>query len=95
MVFHRESLEELEAKLEAVDADIASHPLSSDRVKAAQAIVEARGNKDTEEVSRELADQNLPSLEELGKLQVDSTISWWKLHRKRNNLVKKIARSKR
>lgn len=46
-------------------------------------------------MSRELADQNLPSLEELGKLQVDSTISWWKLHRKRNNLVKKIARSKR
>ena len=93
-MFHSESLEELEAKLEAVDAEIASHPLSSERVKAAQAIVEALGTKDTEKVSKELADQNLPSLEELGKVQVDSTMSWWKLHRKRNNLVKKIARSK-
>ena len=93
-MFHRESLEELEAKLEAVDAEIASHPLSSERVKAAQAIVEALGTQDTEKVSKELADQNLPSLEELGKVQVDSTMSWWKLHRKRNNLVKKIARAK-
>lgn len=95
MMFHRESLEGLKAKLDAVDAEIASHPLSSDRVKAAQAIVKARENKDTEEVSRELADQNLPSLEELGKIQVNGTVSWWKLHRKRNNLVKKIDRSKR
>ncbi|MEJ1191780.1 hypothetical protein [Pseudarthrobacter sp. CCNWLW207] len=94
MMFHRESLEGLKAKLDAVDAEIASHPLSSDRVKTAQAIVEARANKDTEEVSRELADQNLPSLEELGKIQVNGTVSWWKLHRKRNNLVKKIDRSK-
>lgn len=93
-MFHRESLEELEAKLEAVDAEIASHPLSSERVKAAQAVVEALGTQGTEKVSKELADQNLPSLEELGKVQVDSTMSWWKLHRKRNNLVKKIARSK-
>ena len=92
-MFHRESLEELKARLEAVDAEIPSHPLSSKQVEAAQAIVEARENKDAEEVSRELAEQNLPSLEELGKIQVQSTVGWWKLHRKRNNLTKKIDRS--
>lgn len=64
-MFHRESLEELEAKLETIDAEMAAHPLASKRVKAAHALVEMKGDKDTEAVSRELADQNLPSLEEI------------------------------
>lgn len=93
-MFHRESLQELEAKLEAIDAEIASHPLASEPVKAAQAIIETNNGKDTEAVSQQLLEQNLPSLEELGKIQVKGTTSWWSLNRARNKLEKKIERIK-
>ena len=91
-VFRRESLPELEANLKKIDADIAAHPLAAPPVKQAQEIIEAKGEKDNDAVARELADRGLPSLEELGKIQLQHTGSWWRLHRDRNKIVKQISK---
>jgi hypothetical protein len=92
-MFRRDSLDGLNAKLETVDAEIAAHPLSSTAVKEAHAIIEAKGEKDTAAVERELAERNLPSLEDLGRIQVKTTASWWRLYRDRKKLVHKIEKS--
>lgn len=42
----RRSLPDLEAKLEAIDADIAAHPLASEKIKKAHRIVETHGGLD-------------------------------------------------
>ena len=87
-MFNRDSIEVVELKLEKVDAEIAAHPLSSEPVKEAQALIDAKGDKDNETVEAELASRNLPGLEELGKIQLSGTRSWWALHRRRNKLLK-------
>ncbi|PHP52852.1 hypothetical protein BW737_006820 [Actinomyces ruminis] len=74
-----------------MDAQIASHPLGSDRVRAAHRIIE-ECNRDEDSASRELERMGLPSLQELGLLQVRHTLSWWRLHRKRKILIRRLAR---
>ena len=88
------SLQQLQADIEEVDARIAAHPLSSAPVKAAHAIIESHGGNDKEAVSRELTEHDLPGLEELGRIQLVGSASWWRLHRDRNRLTKKIERLK-
>ena len=87
-MFKRDSAQEVELKLAEVDAEIAGHPLASDAVKEAQAFIDEKGDQDNAAVDAELAARNLPGLEELGKIQLSSTRSWWALHRRRNKLVK-------
>ncbi len=87
---NRQSRSVLQGKLDSVNASIAAHPLSSVSVKQAHAIIEAREKSDKEGVARELAEQGLPDLPELGKIQVQSTVSWWQLHRQQNKLIKKL-----
>lgn len=89
-MFAKESLEQLTSRLQAVDAEIAAHPLASEKVKQAHAIVEARGETDKAEVDRQLTASGLPSLEELGKIQVKGTASWWALHRDKKKIEAKI-----
>lgn len=73
-------------------AKIAAHPLSSPPVKEAHAVIEAHGGKDESgELSRELKERGLPSLEELGKIQARTSFSWWRLHRKRRSLERRLA----
>jgi len=91
-MFQRESLHELEAKIEAIDVRIAAHPLASAPVTAAHAIIEANTGQDAEVVSRELAERNLPTLEEIGIIQARGTVTWWRLHRDRSKLIAKVAR---
>ncbi|MBB5639899.1 hypothetical protein [Cryobacterium roopkundense] len=91
-MFRRESLHELETKIATIDAEIAAHALASEPVKAAHEVIEANTGQDAEVVSRELAERNLPTLEEIGKIQVRGTVSWWSLHRDRKKLVEKVAR---
>ena len=59
-------------------------------MKKAHAIIEATGKDDKELVERNLADQGLPGLGELGKMQLRGTMSLLKLSRQRNKAVKKI-----
>jgi len=51
MIKHR-SVSTLQAKLESVDAAIASHPISSENVQSAHAIIEAIGKDNKELVER-------------------------------------------
>ena len=89
MIEHK-SVSTLETKLESVDAAVASHPLSSETVKRAHAIIEAIGKDNKELVERELAEHGLPGLEELGRMQLRGTVSWLKLRNQRYRVVKKI-----
>jgi len=89
-MMNRKSGAELQAKLESVDAAIATHQLSSEPVTRAHAIIEAIGKDNKALLERELAEQRLPDLEELGRIQLRGTASLWKLHRERNKVVKKI-----
>jgi hypothetical protein len=94
-VFRRRTLHELEVRLEAIDKSLAQHPLASERVRNAHLIVGQRGDHDEATIARQLAEAGLPSLEELGKIQLEHTGSWWRLHRRRSKMLGKIAKLKR
>lgn len=83
------------ARLAQVEEDIAAHPLASERVKLAQAVVDNADEKDKAEVNRQLTERGLPSLEELGKIVVQGTASWWRLHRDKKKIEKNIEKLSR
>ncbi|ALJ21067.1 hypothetical protein [Microbacterium sp. No. 7] len=89
-MFGRKSLDALNAQRQQIDARIEAHPLSAEEVRQAHAIIEARGDKDNAAIECELSANGLPSLEELGRIQVESTASWWRLHRERAKIAKRI-----
>ncbi|WP_316298904.1 hypothetical protein [Clavibacter michiganensis] len=78
--------------LAAVDAAIAAHPLSSERVTRANAIIEASDGDDKAGVEARLAEERLPDLAELGRIQVRHSISWWRLHRRRRRILARLDR---
>ena len=82
----------LRAELDEVNSLISDHPLASRRVRAAHEVVEGHGSRKSAEVDRDLAAKGLPSVSELGKVQMASTWSWWKLHRRKTTLEKRIER---
>ncbi len=86
------SREALEAKLESINASIDAHPLSSEKVKRANVIVEAHDSGDVEAISRELAEQGLPDLIELGKITSRSMTSLAYLFYQRRKLTEKLER---
>ncbi|KAB1662119.1 hypothetical protein F8O07_07200 [Pseudoclavibacter sp. CFCC 13796] len=45
---------------------------------------------DVEAISQELEAQGQPSIADLGRIQVRGTLSWWRLHRKRKNILAKL-----
>ena len=63
----KKSRKEIGTELALLDAEIAAHPFASEPVKAAHAIIE-----------QHLAEQNLPSLDEVGKLTARRAFSRWK-----------------
>ena len=79
-------------ELEEVDALISAHPLASQRIRAADAMVEQRKSHDAAAIDRELVAEGLPSVEELGRARVSGTWSWWKLHRRKMKLEREIKR---
>jgi hypothetical protein len=91
----RRDVTALKAELAEVDSLISGHPLASQRVRAAHDVVERRGSKDAAEVDKDLDARGLPSVSELGKVQASGTWSWWKLHRRKMKLEKKIQRELR
>jgi hypothetical protein len=91
-MFGKASLEELQETLASTEAAIASHPLASEPVKQANAVIETTKAEGNEAVDRDLAARGLPDLETLGRITVQGSTSWWKLHRDRKLLLRKIDR---
>jgi hypothetical protein len=89
----RRSVDGLRAELEEVEALISAHPLASPRIRAAHEIVGNEESGDAADIDRQLADDGLPSVEELGRTQVAGSWSWWKLHRRRRKLRRRIERA--
>jgi hypothetical protein len=85
--------ENIRKRLDLLDLAIARHPLSSRAVTSAFAVIEKHGKKNVEAISLELAQKQLPPLDELGRIQLRTSFSWWNLHRKRRSLLRKLARS--
>lgn len=84
---------EIEAEPSHLDAaEIAAHPRASEPVKAAHAIIEEHGEENKEIIQQRLAEQNPPSLDEMGRLTANHAPSWWKLHRARKKVIAKIER---
>lgn len=88
----RKAVIDLKARLAEVEREIAAHPLASEAVTRAHAIIDSDGKGDPAELQRQLAAHGLPSPEELGRIQLAGTASWWSLHRQKRKLEAKIAR---
>lgn len=89
----KQTVVELKADLELVKAEIENHPYNSPEMKAANQIIESHSRKDESEISRELAEKQLPRLEELGLITVKGLRSFANLHRSRVRLEAKIAKA--
>jgi hypothetical protein len=83
---------ERDAELASINAAISAHPFSSPPVLAASSIIEEIGKENSEQVAAALAERGLPSLAELGRIHVAGTTSWWRLHRARRAIEKKMSR---
>ena len=80
----------LKQKLEHVRKKIDTHPLSSPPVKSAFDVIERHGKENSDAISKELSERGLPSLDELGKLQIRHMFSWWSINRQKRVLEKKL-----
>jgi hypothetical protein len=83
---------DVQKRLAEVDRSIAVHPLASTPVREAFAVIERHGKEHRDAISLELHERNLPSLDELGRLQLRTSFRWWRLHRSRRSLLKKLGR---
>lgn len=83
--------QELQAELDAVNAEIQEHPLSSERAKAANDLMDRHDGDDEAAIDRDLAARDLPSRKELAKMVSLRMFSWSRLHRKQVKLEKKLA----
>lgn len=92
MFGRHEGVDTLRRELEQVDAHIAAHPFASPRIRAAHEIVGEGPSRDAAEIERRLADRGLPGVQQLGRTQVAGAWSWWRLHRRRRKLVRRIER---
>lgn len=91
-MFRRRSRSELEADLLEVERQIGDNPLASERVVAAQSVVERNEGEGKEKISSILTERGLPSLEELGRVQLRNTTRWWRLHRQKKRLTRQLER---
>ncbi|AXR74656.1 MULTISPECIES: hypothetical protein [Auritidibacter] len=83
---------EIRKELHEVTQQISEHPLAAEQLKQAQELVERRKAEqvDPAEINRELTEQGLPSLEEQGKATTAGARSYYKLHRKKRKLERKL-----
>ena len=94
-MFRTKTLQEFENELRAVETQISAHPLSAEKVVQAQSLVAESSDQPREAVEQRLRAAGLPGLEELGRLQLHHTASWWRLHRRRRRLHHRIERRTR
>ncbi|WP_167141840.1 hypothetical protein [Canibacter zhoujuaniae] len=89
----RRSKDELLACLHDIEAQLAALPSQTEGNLRAQEAIErlkAEGVA-VEEINVELAQHNLPSVEEVGKNVAASLFPLWKLNRKRRKLERQLA----
>ena len=91
MALRKKSRAALEAQLREIEDRLSRHPLASTRVREAHALIDAHPGEDPGRTSRKLAEKGLPELDELGALQLKSSISWWRLNRSKRKVTKKLA----
>jgi len=89
-MFSKPSIAKLREQLKATDAAIAAHPLSSEAVVKANAIIESSKGESNDVINQRLTEKGLPDLEAMGRITLKESTGWWKLHRERNTLTKKI-----
>ena len=78
----RATEDRLQRRLDAAEAAVAAHVLSSDWYKRVEAIIR-EGERDEGRVSARLAEEGLPELHRLGLFFLRSWPSWWWLHNRR------------
>lgn len=90
----QKNVEKLERDLVEVNEKIRLHPLASRRVRDAQELVDAQKSigTDTDSINQSLSEQDLPSVEELGKVTSTGMFGWWKLHRKKKKIENQLHR---
>lgn len=71
-----------------LDAEIASHPMASKQMQAALAVIEEFSFGGVELVDQRLAEQCLPSLTTLARIQEAHAFSWFRLHAAREDLCR-------
>jgi len=76
--------------LDKIETAIAVHPLASEPVLQSFEVIKRIGQENAELISEELGARGLPSLDELGRLQVRHGFSWVRLHRKRKKVRNKL-----
>lgn len=86
---HQSAIATLEFALKSIEEKIDAHPLASQRVRDAMAIIEERSDLDKDSLARELHDRGLPSPKEVRKIQFTGIFSWSRLQAKRNALMLK------
>ncbi|MGY1804189.1 hypothetical protein ACI78T_13015 [Blastococcus sp. SYSU D00922] len=94
MIGRKKDVSYLEEELREVEARISAHPLASRRIRAAGAVVHDHREQDAAEIDRRLAAEGLPSVEQLGRTHASGTWTWWRLHRRKRTLEKKIRRAR-
>jgi len=88
----RRSTDDLRRELQQVETLIAAHPLASPRIRAAHDLIRRSRARSADDVDRELVDGGLPGAAELGRAQLSGTWSWWRLHRRKRALERRMRR---
>ena len=88
----RTSIEELEAKLAQINETLRANELTSGAAARAGVVIEdlKRQKKSQQEIDRALAEQGLPSLQEVGQATVHNLYGYWKLNNQKLKLEKRI-----
>lgn len=83
---------ELQHDLDEADQRITEHSFSSERVRRANALVEAKKveDADPDEINSALEEQGLPRLEELGMTTAKELVGWWRLHDRKRKIERKL-----
>lgn len=81
-------------ELDQVNAALSALPCQSDVFLAAQEIIETMKGEGSrpEDIDAVLAEQNRPSVAEVGKVTMESIGNVWKLNRRKNKLAKQLAK---
>lgn len=87
-----EEMMRLQHDLQRFHAIIAENPLSSAPVNRSNEIIERIASEHVEEIAKELALKGLPSLDQLGMIQLRHGLSFALLHKQRIKTARKLQR---
>lgn len=91
----RASRDDLENALREVDDQIAAHPYNTPEAVASREIIEEFEAEGNERVEQELAARGLPGLADNGRTVASGLLSFGRLHRRRQKILKKLERHSR